>query len=81
MRAAAWCLVAVLTWGFSLTAYGRAQRISGFPDWDLCNAQMEHMREQHPDRQVKDCDLDADLAVRPKAVIPSPRPGDKGGVR
>jgi len=80
--ARALALAAALTWGFDLFAYGREQRISGFTMWDMCNAQMLHMREQHQDWRVRDCDLDLNLTKPPTVVVPSPRPNrDKGDTR
>jgi len=52
------CLVAMLTWGFDVVAYGREQRVSGFLTWEECNTHAERMRETRPGWVVKDCTLD-----------------------
>ena len=53
-----------MTWGFSVYAYGRWGRISGFARWADCNDIVEHMRLDQPEWVVKDCDLDAPRGQR-----------------
>jgi hypothetical protein len=51
-------LTLTVTWGFSVYAYGRWQRLSGFVHWAECNDVVEHMRANRTEWIVQDCDLD-----------------------
>jgi hypothetical protein len=47
-----------ITWGFSVAAYGRAQRVAGFASYTVCDGIAQQIRETQPGWVVGACVLD-----------------------
>jgi len=52
-------LLWLLTWGFGVWAYGRAQWVTGFETWALCEGVRGRIVADQPDWVVGPCRVDA----------------------